>query len=107
MANDCIFRHRNLYKFIMMPDQDEFLYFPTLKQRSEEALLEVFENLFWNDTKASSTLYYSAMYHVHCFMVEVRHHTLPRTGFASIVLLRGQPSITGRSNEHRNPGEHV
>ena len=74
MANDCIFRHRNIYKFIIMPDQDEFLYIPDMKQKGEEALVGVFEELFWGDALAASATYYNAIYHVHCFMAEVRHH---------------------------------
>ncbi len=67
--NDCVFRHRNVYEFIVMPDQDEFLSFPTIDTQQPD-IRQVFRGIFKDDNSAAA-LYFSAMYHVHCYMAEV------------------------------------
>lgn len=77
MSNDCIFRHRNLYEYIAMPDLDEFLHFPEHRPQHELDLIQVFNRMFAPpadepDANYATATYHAAMYHVHCYMEEVR-----------------------------------
>jgi hypothetical protein len=75
--NDCIFRHRNVYDYILMPDMDEFMTFPQRFTQPGSDLAQVFDIIFApleaaSDVVYASATYYTAMYRVHCHMEEVR-----------------------------------
>ena len=68
--NDCVFRTRNLYDFIMFHDRDEFVHFVGLEPH-EVDLSRFFAQHFGRADVASVT-YWGGLYHLHCHMLSVR-----------------------------------
>ena len=67
--NDCVFRVRNVYEFIMFHDRDEFVNFVGHAPHAVN-LTQVFRQQF-GDPHVASVTYWGGAYHVHCHMVEV------------------------------------
>ena len=71
LYNDCLFRTRNLYEYVMFHDRDEFVNFVGLKPKKVD-LLSTF-NQHFADKDVAGVTYWGALYHTHCHMEEVRH----------------------------------
>ncbi len=70
LYNDCIFRTRNLYEYVMFHDRDEFVHFVGLKPKKVD-LLSIL-NQHFKDKDVAGVTYWGALYHTHCHMEEVR-----------------------------------
>ncbi len=69
--NDCIFRTRNLYDYVMFHDRDEFVHFVGFTPK-KISLLTTFDQHFGGKDVAGVT-YWGGLYHTHCHMERVRH----------------------------------
>jgi len=69
--NDCIFRTRNLYEYIMFHDRDEFVHFVGFTPK-KISLSTTFDQHFGGKDVAGVT-YWGGLYHTHCHMERVRH----------------------------------
>ena len=70
LYNDCIFRTRNLYEYVMFHDRDEFVHFVGFKPKKVD-LLSMF-NQHFKEKDVAGVTYWGALYHTHCHMEEVR-----------------------------------
>ena len=68
--NDCVFRTRHLYEYIMFHDRDEFAHFVGLTPKKVN-LMATLDQLFGGQYVAGIT-YWGALYHTHCHMQAVR-----------------------------------
>ncbi len=71
--NDCVFRTRNVYEFIMFHDRDEFVHFVGTDKPREVNLTSFFRKEFGSDQVASVT-YWGGLYRIHCHVSRVRCH---------------------------------
>lgn len=71
LYNDCVFRTRNLYEYVMFHDRDEFVHFVGHKPKKVN-LLSIFNQHFGSKDVAGVT-YWGALYHTHCHLEEVSH----------------------------------
>ncbi len=70
LYNDCIFRTRNLYEYLMFHDRDEFVHFVGLQPKKVD-LLSMF-NQHFKEKNVAGVTYWGALYHTHCHMEEVQ-----------------------------------
>lgn len=71
MENECTWRYRQVYEFILYIDRDEFLHVNGADRRNVD-LAKMFRAQMNGAIYASAALF-TAVYHVHCPMVEVRN----------------------------------
>ena len=67
--NDCVFRTRHLYEYVMFHDRDEFAHFVGLAPQKVN-LMAALDQLFGGRDVAGIT-YWGALYHTHCHMQTV------------------------------------
>lgn len=67
--NDCVFRTRHLYEYVMFHDRDEFAHFVGLTPKKVN-LMGALDQLFEGRDVAGIT-YWAALYHTHCHMQTV------------------------------------
>ncbi|CAK0784444.1 hypothetical protein CVIRNUC_007648 [Coccomyxa viridis] len=67
--NDCVFRTRNVYEYIMFHDRDEFIHFVGYAPKKVH-LLSMFARLF-GERDVPSITYWGALIHTHCHVEAV------------------------------------
>ncbi|CAL8469521.1 g9062 [Coccomyxa elongata] len=68
--NDCVFRTRNIYDYIMFHDRDEFVHFVGFDKPRQVQLKHFFEQHF-GAPDVASVVYWGGLYRLHCHMIKV------------------------------------
>ncbi|EIE21369.1 hypothetical protein COCSUDRAFT_56588 [Coccomyxa subellipsoidea C-169] len=69
LTNDCLYRHRQTYEFLLFLDRDEFLHFVDTPPRAVNLAWEFHSRL--SGTNRTSLAFMSAVYRVHCLVAYV------------------------------------
>ncbi|EIE19825.1 hypothetical protein COCSUDRAFT_48697 [Coccomyxa subellipsoidea C-169] len=68
--NDCVFRTRNIFEFVMFHDRDEFVHIVGMDKPRQVKLKQFFEKQF-GAPDVASVVYWGGLYKIHCHMVKV------------------------------------